>query len=1095
MIKRVPVAGLLGMTLIAAPIGAQGDECFDAAPVGFGVVFGSNVGATDSAVPGACSILQSDVWYSYVAPCTGVATASVCVGPFGTFDAVVAAFTGSCGGLNQLACGGDDCALDPDITFPVVAGQKYSIAVGGVGGAQGSFALLVQCSPIPTNDECTAAIPIFEGMKSGANIGATESPVTGACGQMGSDVWYSFQSTCTGLATASICSGGAFATFDVVLAAFDGTCGALNPLTCVDDTCGALPEITFPVVNGQTYFIAVGGANGAEGSFDLILTCDSSLNDDCTDAIPITDGLTSGTNVGASFSLLSSPCLSGPDVWYSYQATCSGFATASLCSGGGSANYNARLGAFSGSCYSANEVGCGGDDCAQSPEVVFPVVGGQTYLIAVGGVGGDQGDFTLSLQCSPLPPNDECTGAIPISEGIQVGSNAGATTSPVTGACGPIGNDVWYSYQATSTGTLTAGFCGSGSSASHDLVLAAFDGTCAALNPLACADDTCGTGPEISIPVLAGRTYYLAVGGSGGSQGGFELSLSFSPVPNDNCTAALPITDGLTSGTNVGASTGNPAFGCVIGPDVWYSYQATCTGFATATLCGPGTAAGFDTMLAAFEGTCGGLVELDCDDDTCGERSEIRFPVVAGQTYFVLVRGKSVGYVDQGPFTFSLSCEPTPSNWVAKAPQPGGVKYAGAGALGDTIFFSHGAAAGPGLNPLAQLSLYDVATDTWSSGPAPSVARSQLAGVVAGGLYYAVGGAPGGLSPAVIADVEIFDPATSTWTPGPPMPTARAGLALVELNGRIHAIGGRDGGSPISGLPIAAHEVFDPATNTWSSLAPLPTAVGNCQSTLVLGGKIYVFGGRAGSPVTAATALTQIYDPLTDSWSMGAAMPHTRSEASAGTLGYGALIGKAIVIGGTGTSAPLAVDVYDPVTDTWTSEPAKPTIVFGAAAPAPVTCNAIHVIGELPAGRVGDLHEAFVADEFLTLDACSASLAAGDVRTLALDAGPAFAGQTHLVLGSATGTSPGTPVDGVVLPLIPDAYSTLTLTNANLPPFGNTLGLLDGSGQATATLTIPPGTSPTLAGLTLFHAYLALDPSAGFSASVASNPVPLELVP
>ena len=224
-------------------------------------------------------------------------------------------------------------------------------------------------------------------------------------------------------------------------------------------------------------------------------------------------------------------------------------------------------------------------------------------------------------------------------------------------------------------------------------------------------------------------------------------------------------------------------------------------------------------------------------------------------------------------------------------------------------------------------------------------------------------------------------------------------------------------------------------------------------------------------------------------------MPRARSEASAGTLGYGDLAGKAVVIGGTSLFAPLPVDVYDPVADAWTSEPAKPTIASGAAASAPSTCNAIHVIGSLPASGTGDPHEAFVADELLTLDACSASLAAGDVRTFALDAGPALAGQTHLVLGSATGTSPGTPVDGVVLPLILDAYSTVTLTNANQPPFGNTLGFLDVSGQATATLTIPPGTSPTLAGLTLFHAYLALDPSAGFSASVASNPVPLELVP
>lgn len=40
--------------------------------------------------------------------------------------------------------------------------------------------------------------------------------------------------------------------------------------------------------------------------------------------------------------------------------------------------------------------------------------------------------------------------------------------------------------------------------------------------------------------------------------------------------------------------------------------------------------------------------------------------------------------------------------------------------------------------------------------------------------------------------VEEYDPATNTWTPKAPMPTARAHVALAALNGRVFALGGYD---------------------------------------------------------------------------------------------------------------------------------------------------------------------------------------------------------------------------------------------------------------------------------------------------------------
>ena len=97
----------------------------------------------------------------------------------------------------------------------------------------------------------------------------------------------------------------------------------------------------------------------------------------------------------------------------------------------------------------------------------------------------------------------------------------------------------------------------------------------------------------------------------------------------------------------------------------------------------------------------------------------------------------------------------------------------------------------------------------------------------------------------------------------------------------------------------------------------------------------------------------------------------------------------------------------------------------------------------------------------------------------------------YVLLGSLSGTTPGIPIGLLVLPLNPDAYLTFTLTSPNTPPLGNSLGLLDAFGEAAASFTIPPGSSPALAGLTLHHAYVVFGPMVVF----ASNPVPLRLVP
>ena len=130
----------------------------------------------------------------------------------------------------------------------------------------------------------------------------------------------------------------------------------------------------------------------------------------------------------------------------------------------------------------------------------------------------------------------------------------------------------------------------------------------------------------------------------------------------------------------------------------------------------------------------------------------------------------------------------------------------------------------------------------------------------------------------------------------------------------------------------------------------------------------------------------------------------------------------------------------------------------------------------------------------LSADTGSISLASGGQQSFTLDAGAAFGQHAYVVLGSATGTSPGLPVDGVTVPLNFDAYTAFSIKRANGAVFVNTFGALDGQGKGSAQLKVPGGTDPSLAGLRLHHAYPAFDLVSG-AAAMASNAIPVDLVP
>lgn len=214
--------------------------------------------------------IDSDIWFTWTADATGIASMSTCNS---TFDSKIAAYPGTGCPVpgTGLDCNDDACSLQSTIQFPVVNGTSYTLQVGtfpGKVGAAGTFDIAI--SGAPTDDDCsTPAVIAGQGVFGFDLTGATtglEGQNEAICYDFGTsnfdnDVWFEWTANATGPALIATCNSG----IDTRIAAYPGT-GCPTPgsaIACNDDTCALQSEITFAVVAGTTYTLQVGNFPGA----------------------------------------------------------------------------------------------------------------------------------------------------------------------------------------------------------------------------------------------------------------------------------------------------------------------------------------------------------------------------------------------------------------------------------------------------------------------------------------------------------------------------------------------------------------------------------------------------------------------------------------------------------------------------------------------------------------------------------------------------------------------------------------------------------------------------------------------------------------
>jgi N-acetylneuraminic acid mutarotase len=251
---------------------------------------------------------------------------------------------------------------------------------------------------------------------------------------------------------------------------------------------------------------------------------------------------------------------------------------------------------------------------------------------------------------------------------------------------------------------------------------------------------------------------------------------------------------------------------------------------------------------------------------------------------------------------------PTPANpWYAAAPFPEpSEEVLGATANGKFYVF---AGLAPGWKPKSLVFEYDPASNQWSKKKPMKLATHHVAFATLNNKIYAFGGftlpASGPAAWNPVNNAWEYDPATDEWKELAPMPTARGAATAAAAGGKLYVTGGANSlpGVTENGIhPARPHNVvgtveeYDPATNSWRSRRSL-LLPRNHHVTAAAGDKVYVIGGRVGSAFISGTSnnvdLVEMYDPAADLWTARARMPTARSA-----MGWGVYNNQYIITAG-----------------------------------------------------------------------------------------------------------------------------------------------------------------------------------------------------
>ncbi|MGH3133294.1 MAG: Kelch repeat-containing protein [Gaiellaceae bacterium] len=185
------------------------------------------------------------------------------------------------------------------------------------------------------------------------------------------------------------------------------------------------------------------------------------------------------------------------------------------------------------------------------------------------------------------------------------------------------------------------------------------------------------------------------------------------------------------------------------------------------------------------------------------------------------------------------------TRWSRLARMPDG-RAAGAAAIaGGKLYVVGGISLGAAGLAKDALVL-DLETGDWSTIPGPTP-REHLAAASAGGLVYALAGRLGDLD-SNLDLFEVFSPATESWSKLAPVPYPRGGTGAAVSRGLIVSVGSEETGGTIGSV-----YGYDLARARWRRLPNLPTPR-HGLGVVAVKGRIYVVGGGTAPGLTVSGA-------------------------------------------------------------------------------------------------------------------------------------------------------------------------------------------------------------------------------------------------
>jgi N-acetylneuraminic acid mutarotase len=218
------------------------------------------------------------------------------------------------------------------------------------------------------------------------------------------------------------------------------------------------------------------------------------------------------------------------------------------------------------------------------------------------------------------------------------------------------------------------------------------------------------------------------------------------------------------------------------------------------------------------------------------------------------------------------------------------------------------------------LSVYDPETDTWDTSRAPIPVTRYIFGAmnsVLDGKLYVIGGlnwiwVEDSWQAAPNARVDVYDPQSDVWELKANLPIPLGGNGVCTMNGKLYV----SGGLSTDMIPLSSFYSYDVEDDKWTELTDMTTPRAYHVS-VALDGKIYVISGTEDETGydASGTISGEVYNPDSNQWTSISPLPRDNIFNAACVVD-----GEIYVFGGAEHMSHWAygyVNKYIPEKDTW----------------------------------------------------------------------------------------------------------------------------------------------------------------------------------